>query len=112
MKPKHLKSVKAAKKKKVKDEKAAELPKDLQDMIISLKCIVQTRGLLLCGHFQLHDAGRINQSIQFLEVLHQQLLADAKAHPSAHLCEELKEPKETTKEVLTTESAETQAEVQ
>jgi len=79
---------KNAPRKKTEAEKE-EIPKDLQDMLGSLTALATIHTLLQRGMFQVTEHGAVASSIQYVEILHKQVMSDAKAHPKAHLSPQL-----------------------
>lgn len=71
-----------------------EISKELSDKLGSLRAITQAHNLLQQGHFPYSYKQAIEQSLIFLQALHEQVKADALADPQADLVPELKAQKE------------------
>jgi hypothetical protein len=70
------------------------LAEDLQEQIKAIQALTATHNLLNHGTFQVKYFGQLEQSIAFIESLHQNLFAAALAHPQAHLVPSLHAVKE------------------
>lgn len=71
-------------------EEKPQVPKELQEKVAAVAALAQTHQLLNVGHFQVANSGRLVQSLQFITMLHAQMLNEAKSHPEALLVDELK----------------------
>lgn len=68
---------------------AKEIPKDLQDQVSSARAIALCYNLLQQAPFPFGHSQAVDQSLKFLQTLHEQVLSQAKAHPDASLVPEL-----------------------
>ena len=67
------------------------VPKDLQDKMGAIEAVATAFNVLDKGYFPHSYAQSVKLSLKFLQVLHEQSVEDALAHPQAHMVDELKE---------------------
>lgn len=67
------------------------IPKDLQDQLNSIKAIASCFNLLQQAPFPFGFNIAVDQSLKFLQSLHEQMVTAAKSHPDSNLVPELKE---------------------
>lgn len=66
---------------------------DLLDKVKAAKALTTTHSLLGVGMFQFRHQEQLKQSIEFLESLHKQVIAECLAHPDCDLVPDLFEYK-------------------
>lgn len=70
-------------------QKTAEVPKDLEAQVQSLKAFVSIHTLLTSGHFKAEQFQHVIAGMQFLEQLHKHAMEQAIAHKQADMVPEL-----------------------
>ncbi len=75
-----------------------EIDQDLSQKIAGLKALAATHTILNRGSFPISLHSTVEQSIDFMQSLHEQLLSEAILHPQADLVPELKLLKDSKEE--------------
>lgn len=89
MSKKAKKAIKAVSAEEVAVQAPATIPEDLENQLRSVRAIAQCYNLLQKGLYPHGYAMAIDQSLQFLQALHQQAFAEAQRHPAAAAVPEL-----------------------